>query len=104
VILSVWRVLTADGRRYYLDAHSGALVAAFDAQAKRYRWLHQGLHRFDVVPGFRRGAVWAFVTLVLLSLVTFGVGTGVWLGWRRIGQDVAQLRARQRPSYPNFKE
>jgi hypothetical protein len=104
VILPVWRVLTADGRRYYLDAHSGALVGAFDAQAKRYRWLHQGLHRFDVVPGFRCGAVWVFVTLVLLSLVTFGVGTGVWLGWRRIGQDVAQLRARQRPSYPIFKE
>ncbi|WP_372784030.1 PepSY domain-containing protein [Phenylobacterium sp.] len=97
VTLPVWRVLMADGRRYYLDPRSGAPVAAIDAQAKGYRWLHEGLHRFDFVPGFRRGAAWAAVTLVLLSLVTFGVGTGVWLGWRRIGLDLAQFRAPSRP-------
>ena len=60
--------------------------------AKGFRWLHEGLHRFDVVPGFRRGPVWAGVTLALLAAVTFGVGTGVWLGWRRIGHDLSQLR------------
>jgi hypothetical protein len=37
-------------------------------------------------------------------VVTFGVGTGVWLGWWRIGHDLAQLRARSRPSDPIFKE
>jgi hypothetical protein len=104
VTLPVWRTLTTDGRRYYLDPRSGALVAGIDARATAYRWLHQGLHRFDVVPGFRRGPAWASVTLGLLLAVTFGVGTGVWLGWRRIGQDVAHLHARWRPSNLMFKE
>jgi hypothetical protein len=82
-----------DGRRYYIDSRSGVLAASFDAPAKGFRWLHEGLHRLDFVPGFRRGPAWAAVTLALLSLVTFGVGTGVWLGWRRIGHDLAQVRA-----------
>ena len=94
VSLPAWRVLMRDGRRYYLDPRAGGLLAAFDSSAKSYRWLHEGLHRLDVVPGFRRGPVWAAATLVLLSLVTFGVATGVWLGWRRILHDLAQLRRR----------
>lgn len=94
VTLPVWRVLMRDGRRYYLDPRSGALVAAFDAPAKGFRWLHEGLHRLDFVPGFRRGPVWAAVSLALLSLASLGVATGVWLGVRRIGLDLARLRPR----------
>jgi hypothetical protein len=96
VTLPVWRVLLADGRRAYLDPRSGAPLASFDGPAKGYRWLHQGLHRFDFVPGLRRGAVWAALTLILLIAVTFGVGTGVWLGWRRIGRDLSQLRSNRK--------
>jgi hypothetical protein len=98
VTLPVWRVLLADGRRVYLDPHSGVLLASLDGSAKSYRWLHEGLHRFDVVPGFRRGPVWAAVTLALLAAVTFGVGTGVWLGCRRIGLDLTRLRRRRAAS------
>jgi hypothetical protein len=94
VVLPAWRVLLADGRRAYLDPRSGAVLASLDADAQRYRWLHQGLHRLDVVPGFRRGPAWAAVSLALLALATLGVATGVWLGARRIGHDIAQLRAR----------
>jgi hypothetical protein len=93
VTLPVWRVVLTDGRRAYLDPRSGALVAFLDGPAKGYRWLHEGLHRFDFVPGLRRGPVWAGLTLILLAAVTFGVGTGVWLGWRRIGLDLRHLRA-----------
>jgi hypothetical protein len=103
VSLPAWRVLMRDGRRYYLDPRTGGLLAAFDAQAKSYRWLHQGLHRLDVVPGFRRGPAWAAATLVLLSLVTFGVATGVWLGWRRILHDLAQLRAGAREFFKSLR-
>jgi len=92
VSLPAWRVRLRDGRRYYLDPRTGGLLAAFDAQAKGYRWLHQGLHRLDFVPGFRRGPVWAVATLALLSLVTVGVATGVWLGWRRILHDLTRIR------------
>ena len=92
VTLPVWRALMADGRRVYLDPRSGAVLANFDGPAKGYRWLHQGLHRLDVIPGLRRGPVWAGLTLLILAAVTFGVGTGVWLGWRRIGLDLHNLR------------
>ena len=96
VALPVWRVQLADGRRAYLDPRSGLVVATIDAQAKGYRWLHQGLHRFDFVPGWRQGPVWAAGVLILLIPVAAGVGTGVWLGWRRIGLDLHQLRQRRR--------
>jgi hypothetical protein len=91
-------VLLADGRRAYLDPRTGRLLADFDGPAKSYRWLHEGLHRLDVVPGFRRGPVWAGVTLILLGLVTAAVAFGVWLGCRRIVHDLRQFRPRARAS------
>ncbi|MBS0331393.1 MAG: peptidase, partial [Proteobacteria bacterium] len=94
VTLPAWRVLLADGRRAYLDPRSGVVLASFDADAERYRWLHQGLHRLDFVPGFRRGPAWAAASLFLLALATLGVATGAWLGLRRIGHDFAQVRRR----------
>jgi hypothetical protein len=93
VTLPAWRVLLRDGRRYYLDPRSGAPLAAFDAQAKGFRWLHAAPHRFDFVPGFRQGPAWAAVTFTLLALVSLGVATGVWLGLRRIGHDLSRLRS-----------
>ena len=36
------------------------------------------------------------LTLTLLAAVTFGVGTGVWLGWRRIGHDLRHLRSNRK--------
>lgn len=92
VVLPAWRVLTKDGRRVYLDPRSGAVLAEMDGARQGYRWLHEGLHRLDVVPGFRQGPVWAGVTLALLAAVTGGVFLGVWLGVRRIGHDLAGLR------------
>jgi len=92
VTLPAWRVVLSDGRRYYLDPRSGGLLAGLDGPARGFRWLHQGLHRLDVIPGLRRGPAWAALTLLILAAVTFGVGTGVWLGWRRIGLDLHNLR------------
>jgi len=96
VTLPAWRVVLADGRRAYLDPRSGALLAEMDAPARGYRWLHQGLHRFDFVPGWRQGPVWAVGVLVLLIPVAFGVALGVWLAIRRIGLDLHNLRQRWR--------
>ncbi|MFL5296962.1 MAG: PepSY domain-containing protein [Phenylobacterium sp.] len=95
VTLPVWRVLLRDGRRLYLDPQSGALLADVDAPARGYRWLHQGLHRLDFVPGYRQGALWAAIVLILLSAASLGVGTGVWLAWRRLVLDVASLRGQR---------
>lgn len=97
VRLPAWRVITKTGSRYYLDPSTGRLLASFDAPAKAYRWLHLGLHRLDVVPGLRAGPAWTAAMVILLAAVSFGVGTGVWLAWRRAVNDVRGLRGAARP-------
>ena len=86
-----YRVILQDGAHYYLDARTGALLRAVDANARGYRWLHQGLHRWDFIPGLHDGPVWAILMLILLSGVTFGVGTGVYLGVGAVARDVRRL-------------
>ncbi len=91
VPLPAWRVVLTDGTRLYLDAATGQPHVRFDADARAYRWLFEGLHRLDVVPGFDRGPGWMAVVIALLLAAGGGVATGVWLGWRRIKADVAAL-------------
>lgn len=91
-VLPAWRVVLTDGTRFYLDPHSGELLASFDAPARGFRWLHLGLHRLDFVPGFDRGAGWATAMVLLLAGVTLGVAVGVWLAWRRMMSDLGALR------------
>ncbi len=86
--LPVYRVIQNSGERDYLDPRTGELVAAFGADARGYRWLHQALHRGDFIPGMRRGPAWAAAMLLLLAGVTFGVATGVWLGCKAVWRDV----------------
>ena len=88
--LPAWRVVRNDGSRVYLDPRSGEVLASVDAAARGYRWLHEGLHRFDFVPGFGRGAAWAVAMVLLLAGVTFSVATGVWLAWRRVLTDLGR--------------
>lgn len=97
VRLPAWRVITHTGSRYYLDPRTGILLASFDAPARTYRWLHLGLHRLDVVPGLRAGPGWSAAMVLLLAAVSFGVGTGVWLAWRRALNDLRGLRRRTKP-------
>jgi hypothetical protein len=94
VRLPVWRVVLEDGRRLYLDPASGEVLSSVDAAARGYRWLFEGLHRWDFVRGFDRGAGWAAAMVALLLAAGFGVATGVWLGWRRLRHDLAGLAAR----------
>ncbi|MET0274773.1 MAG: hypothetical protein ABW360_17435, partial [Phenylobacterium sp.] len=100
VRLPAWRISMADGDRYYLDPATGELLASVDAAAKSYRWLHLGLHRLDVIPGFSRGWAWATAMTLLLLAATLGVATGVWLGWRRVKHDLAGLRRRKPSRHP----
>jgi uncharacterized iron-regulated membrane protein len=92
-VLPVWRVVRLDGTRLYLDPASAELRARFDRDGKAYRWLFEGLHRFDFIRGFDRGPAWATVMAAMLLLAGAGVATGVWLGWRRLKDDVARLTA-----------
>jgi hypothetical protein len=98
VTLPAWRVIRKDGTRVYLDPATGDILSVVDLAAQQYRWLHLGLHRLDVIPGFSRGAGWSIAMVALLAAVTFGVGTGVWLAWRRAASDLSQLSTRIRKS------
>ncbi len=80
----VYRVIYGNGDRYYISASSGALLRFADSNAKTYRWVFNALHAGDFHAVARFRPVWDFFMLILLIGVTIGVGTGTWLGFRRI--------------------
>ncbi len=82
--LPVYRMVLADGTRYYVDAVSGTLIAKLDRRARAYRWLHEGLHRMDFTPGMRGRPQWDALMWVLMSGVTLLCMTGAYLGFRRL--------------------
>jgi uncharacterized iron-regulated membrane protein len=88
VRLPVFRVAAggADGTRYYLDPVSGDIEAKVDRNGKRYRWLHDGLHRIDFLPAIRRGSIGYVLVLLLMSGVLTVCMTGAYLGWRRLAR------------------
>jgi uncharacterized iron-regulated membrane protein len=79
--LPVYRIV-AGGLRYYLDPLSGAVMMTADIDARRYRWLHEGLHRLDFTPALRMGPFRNLIMLPLMLGVTLVCGTGAWLGIR----------------------
>jgi hypothetical protein len=79
-----YRIIFADGERFYLDASSGRLQLAVDRSWKNYRWLFGALHRGDFAAAVRRRPLWDVVMLTLLSGVTASAVTGTWLGARRL--------------------
>ena len=95
--LPVYRVILADeaATRYYLDPTSGRLLLKVDAAQRGYRWLFEGLHRFDFAAVLRSRPLWDVLMIVLLAGVT-GVGaTGTWMGVRYLRRQIARLRARR---------
>lgn len=81
----VYRVIYADGERFYLDPLTAEPVFAVDSNRRLYRWLHYGLHRGDFA--FMRGRpLWDVIMVTLLGGVTIGVATGVWMGVRRLSR------------------
>jgi hypothetical protein len=86
VSLPVYRLILRDGSatRYYIDAVSGMLTAKIDPGARRYRWLHEGLHRLDFTAALRGRPQWNALMLLLMSGVTTVCATGAYLGYRRL--------------------
>jgi hypothetical protein len=84
--LPVYRIILGDreATRYYLDPVSAEIEAKVDRNVKGYRWLHQGLHRLDVLPGLRQRPTWDVVMLSLLAGVFTVSVTGAYLGVRRL--------------------
>ncbi|HEX3951332.1 MAG TPA: hypothetical protein VHW95_15865 [Steroidobacteraceae bacterium] len=93
VRLPVYRTVLSSGTRYYLDAVSGNLVAKFDAQARGYRWLHQGLHRLDFTALMRVRPWWdAFMLSAMLGVTAVCV-TGAILGYRRVTRRASTIKS-----------
>jgi hypothetical protein len=82
--LPIYRLMAANGTRYYFDAVSGMPVAKRDAQAQAYRWLHEGLHRMDFAAALRGRPQWDILMLTLMTGLTVVCITGAYLGLRRL--------------------
>ncbi len=80
----VFRVSYANGERYYLSQRSGQLLLGMDANRRWYRWLFQALHRGDFHAIARLRPLWDGMMLLALLCVSIGVGTGTYLGVKRL--------------------
>jgi len=84
VDLPVYRIIYADGDRFYLDRLTGDIVATADSSARWYRWVHYGLHRGDLTRLIRSRPIWDLLMLPLMLGVSLSALTGTWIGIRRI--------------------
>ncbi len=86
VHLPVYRAVLDDRQhtRYYIDPVAGSVLRRVDANARWYRWLHQGLHRMDFTPTLRARPLWDALMWVLMSAVAAIGCTGAVLGMRRL--------------------
>jgi hypothetical protein len=90
VSLPVYRVImkNPDRTRYYLDPATAGLMRKADGATRGYRWLFDGLHRWDFAAWLRVRPLWDAVMLFLLLGCTAGMITGVYLALWRIRRDV----------------
>jgi hypothetical protein len=73
-----------DQTRYYFDSVSGDLIDKIDPPRRSYRWLFEGLHRFDFTATIRARPWWDLIVVPLMVGVTVVCFTGVWMGWKRL--------------------
>ena len=100
--LPVYRIVFADGERFYLDGLTGEIVHAVDTSRRLYRWLHYGLHRGDFTAFLRQRPVWDALMLPLMIGVSLMGLTGAWLGLRRIRRWLGARSRRASPERSRF--
>jgi uncharacterized iron-regulated membrane protein len=90
LVLPVYRIALRDDEStlYYLNPSTGQLLLKVDSAARGYRWLFNGLHRWDFTATLRSRPLWDIVVLFLMIGSTVGVATGVYLAVRRIRLDL----------------
>jgi PepSY-associated TM region len=83
---AVYRIIGDDPQhtRYYFDPATAHLSAVFDANARWYRWLMQGLHSLDFSAALRTRPGWDLLMIVLLTGATSSSLTGVYIGARHL--------------------
>ncbi len=84
--LPALRIAYADTRQSwaYLDPSTGEMLSWTNAESRLFRWLFNGLHKFDFLPLVRAGIVRDLIVVPLLLLGILTSLTGIVLGWRRL--------------------
>jgi hypothetical protein len=86
VSLPVYRISIddADHTRYYLNPSTADIVGKVGAAERWYRWLFEGLHRWDFSATLRTRPWWDLLVVPLMLGVTLVCFTGVYMGYRRL--------------------
>jgi len=76
----------------HLDLHTGAVVSQLDQPRRASRWLFALLHSWDWLPLLANRPLWD-VWMIVFSVGGLLIsGTGVVLGWRRLGRSLKRGR------------
>lgn len=84
----------------YVDPLRGELLSIIHKYSRVERWLYNGLHSLDFAFWYHQRPLW---DLVMIALLCGGLATsvlGLWLGLRRLGNDVARLLQKTRTRLP----
>jgi hypothetical protein len=72
-----------------------------DANARWHRWLFGGLHRLDLTSWMRARPTWDIIVLFLMGGGLTLTATGLYLGVRRVYDDivrVVRMASRRKPA------
>lgn len=86
ISLPVWRIILEDEEqtRFYLSVDDGRILQKVDKNGRLHRWLFDAAHRWDFSKTLRKRPVWDLVLVPILLLTTLFVGTGCWIGVKRL--------------------
>lgn len=86
VEVPVWRFRFTDPARtwVYVSPRSGAILRDVDTRARVYRWLFDGLHRWDFDGLIARRPLWDAWMWLWLTMGTAVSVSGVVIGYRRL--------------------
>lgn len=91
--LPVLRIKFDDPARswVYVDPQRGDLLAVIHKYSRVERWLYSGLHSLDFAFWYHQRPLWDIGVILLLCGGLATSVLGLWLGLRRLGQDLLRL-------------
>ncbi|MBX3563547.1 MAG: hypothetical protein KF730_03115 [Sphingomonas sp.] len=86
VELPVLRVIFADPAQTWahISLETGEMLGDIDARRRTYRWLYDGLHRWDMQGFITRRPLWDVWMWLWSIAATIVAVSGVVIGWRRL--------------------
>ncbi|HVW30627.1 MAG TPA: PepSY domain-containing protein [Polyangiaceae bacterium] len=82
----VYRVIANDAERirYYLDPISGKMETSVGPSDKKYRWLHDALHKLDAPSALRTSSIRWILMIALLAGAAATGASGLLIGIRHV--------------------